>query len=760
MYEYDLEYTFTKHNKPYTVNIKTSYTDIILNKKIYPVNTKKKQYKAIKSVNNYDICKYHNYLYKLPSNVGNKKDKTEILQFKFEHRLGMCIYAVCFDKIKPHQNKFLLICKIPMIMDAIIYIYKYVLSVKPILTVLQDNKYNDDVDRLFEQYNVNNKFIKDKVNNEWLENNASIVDNVDIAIVDYIIRINGLSAYRGLYQLNAMNGRIILALKKLNKDGMLIIVSTLFTNVFEFQYYNFLSYFFDKIQIKNLIPESRGDGYNLIFIICSGYNGMADFQTLLELNKMIYTIYSDTYNYVLPFNPQIESTVTDKISDGTQQYITNFVDIPNIKYKKFKNFQKKYLKNDIYNIYVHDILNKFGNDNTCSVLKTYTILLAKKLKLPLLSWYDNNNYIEELHKKFSDLSTNIRIQLKYTKKVFIEKNDSVIIKNHKHIDNLMRLVKKAYVYVEQYDEKAFNVVQQWFYDKYKELNKFLSIRKILINNKDVSIQWIKIYETIYETKILESCKNATKIKIFHTCEPSGNFINAIDHYMKKYLPNINHEWVAQTLKSELTDTYGFIEKTKKQWDYGTDDTGDIITSNNFEYYYSKYKDCDIYISYCGQESPSIKNKSVVAQLIYALLLPRIGGGFIINIQNCTKFNHLELSLIYIISNKYKNVKVFRSNTTFWSTEIYIIGYNKIEILDREKKIIYDCIYSDTYPVKKISSKFIKKYVKLIKKITLESIRYHNYFLYLSINKEAFNKKLIERYILTHIGTWIGKYIEK
>ena len=149
-----------------------------------------------------------------------------------------------------------------------------------------------------------------------------------------------------------------------------------------------------------------------------------------------------------------------------------------------------------------------------------------------------------------------------------------------------------------------------------------------------------MYEMLSDIKLLEKCTKDNKINIFHTCEAPGNFISAISHYIKTHMPNIEHIWKAQSLKEGLHDQYGFMEKTNELWDYGLDNSGDIV--NNFSYYYDKYINCDMYISDCGQHWTNEKTKLGLIQLIYALLLPRVGGGFIIKIQNCAYLNKIEI----------------------------------------------------------------------------------------------------------------------
>jgi hypothetical protein len=770
MYSRNLYYKYKKPKKPYKINIKVQNTKDFIDSSImslskfmnYDIEIEK-IYKKIYSImkeNKLVNSIFPHYLWKSPSlNYVENSSETDIVSFKFNDITGFRIYTLCYKYITKIKNKCLLITGNTNIISGLYYLYVYILQINPSFSIYLTHLNNiDKIDKECKRMNISYEIF-----------NTHSTGPINCAIIDSLPYIAPLNKFGGIFSLIGCNQYIMTCLKRLVKGGEIIIVSNNFTDKVYFQYYSYLSYFFNKIVVKRI--SYNVSKYLTFIIVCSGYNGSIDMQPLLDLEATIYKYNPNGYtDYKISDNKGIDIlknngyTISDNLlNDGTYTYITNFMDIKESSYKKIKKFQEKLMEINLYNAHQYEIIST--NDNIklyFEQIKLESILIAKKYKLPLKEWIyiSKDVYNNSLVNEFSKLFTNKNYKLKYIKKLHLGNYSKIKIFNEEYINNALERVKFSYNYVEQYDKKYFDDIERWFDIKFKKLNKYLYQNNIKINGMQVGRAWVKLYEMLSNIKILEECMKDKKINIFHTCEAPGNFINAITYYVKKNMKEVEYKWNSQTLKNGVNDVYGFINKTRDQWDYGVDGSGDITCIDNINYYYNKYKGCDMYVSDCGWGWNQEKNKLTLFQLIYALIIPRIGGGFIIKIQNCAYLEKIEISLIYLITHKYKHVNICGSNTNFWTSEIYIIGYDKIEITNEEHKNILKCIEPNNYPVKKIKSNFMTNISQIINIYISQAINFRTYFLFLSENKKIFNdtKKKYEIIIEDHINKWIEKYM--
>src|SRR5208282_4704225 len=104
------------------------------------------------------------------------------------------------------------------------------------------------------------------------------------------------------------------------------------------------------------------------------------------------------------------------------------------------------------------------------------------------------------------------------------------------------------------------------------------------NTKRISQAWLKMYEVLTNFDLIS--KDGKTFKSFHLCEAPGNFISAINHYIKTNTTIKDFDWTAQTLnpwiergknKREIIgDDYGYIRKYPKKWTFGKENKGDIM----------------------------------------------------------------------------------------------------------------------------------------------------------------------------------------
>ena len=97
--------------------------------------------------------------------------------------------------------------------------------------------------------------------------------------------------------------------------------------------------------------------------------------------------------------------------------------------------------------------------------------------------------------------------------------------------------------------------------------------------------------------------NTGELKTMHYCEAPGNFILALNHYLFTKTNVKKFTWNAQTLNPKdksvaIGDDYKIIKNNKSKWDFGPDDTGDILNVKNIKYYKKKYNDVDLVTGDC------------------------------------------------------------------------------------------------------------------------------------------------------------------
>lgn len=244
-----------------------------------------------------------------------------------------------------------------------------------------------------------------------------------------------------------------------------------------------------------------------------------------------------------------------------------------------------------------------------------------------------------------------------------------------------------------------------FYDKLTDKIYMMTFKYQLTSNfklKNVSNAGLKMTEIINQEKIIDN--KANRLVHFGNAEMPGNFIVAVNYYIKSNKLNMNYDWYGNSLlpgvmgpKSEgLPDYYGFYKKYKDRWIMNEDKmNGDITDMNNIEYienYFNNNK-CDLYTSDAGvsldihdfnhQEFIEIKLK--LAEVLCGLITLKAGGNMVIKIY--TFFEKATIDVIIILSKLFKVLKIVKPMTSKpTNSENYIIGIDYIGY-DKSLKII-------------------------------------------------------------------------
>jgi 23S rRNA U2552 (ribose-2'-O)-methylase RlmE/FtsJ len=700
-------------------------------------NTVFEKYEYFKNKYNKEFINVIVFFYSL--NINNKffkashGKKNQISKYNFLEEIIAVHFIDNINKYEININNISLIISNGFLLDTILYLSKnkkyninndniYCYIIKKETQSLELTK---DLNKLIQSKNLKNSkydlkdFIKSK-------------DNImkDTIIIDYNNHDN-----------NTNNNNILLmiykSLKQLNKNGDIIIYLRLLQSKYYYDIFNYIGTFFN--EWKQNIKPSIANNINL-FIIYKNYKGISTKQ-YTELHDII--------------NDKKKVTITNEI---------NFLKFKNIVLLKEKELLNNYniiehiLENDdkelLQEMFLFNFINKIN--------------YFKSIGLELVDWIDGNGikkdyYIDKINDLYDDVNTKY-ILLDKINPLTLKITDNITMSKEDH-----QLGIDVYNYKDDiYIYEDYSSLQKEVAKKQKQLqDKLLSKYNIRFNNKRVSRAWCKLYEIYRELNFFKNIKK--DINMFFICEAPGMWVHSTMDYFKRHM-NKKFKWTAQSLKLDgmgLKDNYGFMKKTKENWDYGILGNGDITRYENLEYYKSKYGEFDCVLGDCGL-SYNIEKKLTnynlaIYQMLYSLTLLRKNGNFILKMVGVYK-EPLFLSLLEYITSMFNKVYILKASRNFSSSENYIVGinYNKksdlskdfIKILKKYKKGEY------VYPLSKISSNFVKNYFSVKK----ELIDYENanikFYSFLSNNNGMMKlfKSNLDKYITTQNDKWIKKYL--
>lgn len=482
------------------------------------------------------------------------------------------------------------------------------------------------------------------------------------------------------------------------------------------------------------------------------------------------------------------------------------------KISKCYNFnldQKKYVSNILKfkekpNIF-YNHLNLYNLTDKSKKLMIITIIYNHYINLI------NLNY-EDYKKKIEVLAAYQRISsYKYLRSVKININETVIKKSINDIiyDDMFDYINyKNYTFNNDYEINDINInnlndklmesrtkyiftkkmIDYLNFDKWANITSKTRIFKGILPKMvkeltliKVSQAFLKMYEILTVYPIFD--KNNTEVNTFSICEAPGQFINAINHYLKTKTNNKIFNWYANSLnhKSEInikkygkniiSDTYGLIKKYPNKWLYGKDNTGDITNIDNIYYFKDKIKDknIDLITSDCGlsfddfrtynytEEKISFINFNQILVILFCL---PIGKSFILK-TFLPQIQAANISLNNILYNLFEKLHFYKPVQNKESGEFYIIGLNYKGITDilKQKLINFHKNYKyDEYiiPIDKLFLFLYEKYItKLIDNcsyaIEKKTIYYNN--------EQIFNNYIVKinKTKIKNCKLWVKKF---
>jgi hypothetical protein len=718
----------------------TKYSNII--DKLFPT-TRIKDYNELvdKMIN-----KYGDKFIQLTNKYDNLRNNVLAYNFK-SINVELIIYEVIrLYKLLQKNDKTLTISNNGYITDVVVYYKKYKLddfnmdNVHMILHKYESKNDDNFANKLAENHKIKNIDRIDLLNNKTINNMS---DNItyELIIID-----NG-DNFQTIFS------SLVIALKKIKINGSIILYMQLLDTSENFDFINYLGNYFKNNY--NYVSEIINNRSTFVF---HNYLGGILIDRLLEINKQYYECEpfgGSMYNFSKCY---LNTIVTPNPDQSNYKKYCEIIE-------KSYDQMMQHLQQIIY-LYNNDLkMDDIKNNNLL-----YSISYATKIGLDVVEWVDsertNKLFLERMLRQVVNIIGPYFEKFKYgcEQELEIKEHNTVKYHDKNHLNNLFTLSEHAYLYTENV---KFKPIELWFNNLQKNLQKdLLNKHNININGRRVNRAWIKIQELYNETDYFNNllAHNNKEINVLHICEAPGNFIASSIYYSETH--NFKYNWTGQSLREgDIWDDYGFIKKNPDKWDFAKDNTGNIMT--NIDYYYNKYKGVDSLVGDCGtpwsaDEDPSLN--LAVYQLIYGLLIPRVGGNFILKTY-ATNFDMQYISLLYTACAKYDKLYVFHSSRNFWSPELYIVGIGKKELHQTEINALLSIANKlnkgdIVYPVDFVSANFGLEYEFYTQNIIESYTQIKKFIVYLARNPdiyESVKQKLIEA-IERKNKIWMEKYI--
>lgn len=230
-------------------------------------------------------------------------------------------------------------------------------------------------------------------------------------------------------------------------------------------------------------------------------------------------------------------------------------------------------------------------------------------------------------------------------------------------------------------EKDWDVFKKYT-NPYEYIHTVIPFKKKCVSkHKPLSRSYFKMIEIVNTFGLTFESK---PIKTFHLAEGPGGFIEAMTH-----LRHCIHDiYIGMTIIDENQDpnipgwkkTDSFLRQNKNVFiEYGADNTGNILTMENFIHCKEKYASSMELITADGgfDFSMDFNNQEIhiakllFAQIAFAVCMQKKGGSFILKMFDC--FMQHSVDLLYILSSFYEKVYVMKPHTSrYANSEKYIV----------------------------------------------------------------------------------------
>jgi hypothetical protein len=667
-----------------------------------------------------------------------------------------------------------------------------------LLTFVFNGEYKDyDTKSMSKLYEYDNL---EEVNNIWsldeLDDKIQELSDKDLCFIDSHILLPNYGIIRTNYNHMLMLGNLILALGTLNKNGnMLMSLSGLSSKFSQDLLFIVSRYFVDVEIFKTEIQEPH---YNTILIVAKGFQTIENENFLVDMQKM-KELYQEMYNndntggldYV-PNQPKLEKQLDIVHIKSKYVYYNSILDVEDsLVYPQINTFLQFKLTNynDFINnldFYYKNILPNREKHNRTQMLHTHkSIQLANYLDLRINPLLDINHIqidlVNDIYRNLYGLDNTVYYKFRLYEKSLKIRKPKLDTSNRYLLEQVLRMENATRVFdtrrIENYDKLKKHLR---FYEK--------SLNKMLMNKFNMGIPikggktithpsraWIKMYEIAEITKLIP--RKADKFKSLCFCEAPGNFILAINHFVKTRTDIKNFDWIAQSYNPNtdsgrdfhvLGDDYDLMKKYPEKWDFGPKNTGDVTDSDNIKYYGSVYDDVDLLTSDCGTDwsgDDLISSKLMYGQLLFVLNnLPK-GKNFVIKYYIPFIHYPAQLALFYIIYQSFKEVSFYKPLQNAWSHEFYLIGKNYKGLTGEQLEPLFEIMdnynpYMSPIDLSKLPEEFMKQIEKVSKDVVDRFVFYiERYIYYLDVIESGKkpNYDVVDKHINIRNIEWIKEF---
>lgn len=230
-------------------------------------------------------------------------------------------------------------------------------------------------------------------------------------------------------------------------------------------------------------------------------------------------------------------------------------------------------------------------------------------------------------------------------------------------------------------EKDWDIYKKYT-NPYEYIHTVIPFKKKCVSKfKPLSRSYFKMIEIIHTFELYFDSK---PLKSFHLAEGPGGFIEAIASLRR----NPNDNYYGMTILDDKNDpnipawkkTDAFLRNNKNVIiETGADKTGNILSIENFVYCKEKYGSSMDFITADGGFDFSLDfNKQEInianllfAQIVYALVMQKKGGSFVLKIFD--SFMQHTVDLLFILSSFYDKVYIIKPQTSrYANSEKYVV----------------------------------------------------------------------------------------
>lgn len=744
---------------------------------------------------------------------GAYSKSNKLLMHRFIHHINTVNYIYINDNYDLLPHKFDINYKILNISHHMGYveacIYKYLNKVHTqvlnsnIETLLVSYVFDGQYEKNKEQY-MRKLYKYDNVTNidkVWtlqdIEKHINELSGIDLCYLDIHMLLQEYKLFRINCNHMLFLGGVILALGTLNKNGNLLLSLAGLSSKFSQDIVFIIKQYFDKVILFK--TETYEPHYNTYFIACYGFqnnenpNFMEDMEKMKQLYEDMYKNDSTGGLKYVPNDPKIEKQLDINHIKTDYTYYNSLLDTnDSLIYAYINEHIKERLTQysnflDNINFYFNNIISQKEKHNQIQTLHYFKcIQMANYLGITINPYLDirhlQTDLINDIYRNLYGLDTTVYYRFRlYPEKIKIGYN-KLQESNEYLMQQILRMDNATKVFdtrkIENYDKLKKNLR---FYEK--TLNILIKDEfntSIPINNGKVlthpSRAWIKMYEIAEVTKLIP--KKAKNYKALCFCEAPGNFVLAINHFVKTKTDIENFDWVAQSYNPNankdtrdyhvIGDVYDLMRKYPDKWDFGPKNTGDVTDSDNIKYYGSVYDDVDLLTSDCGTDwggDDLISSKLMFGQLLFVLNNLPAGKNFVIKYYIPFIHYPAQLALFYIIYQSFHEISFYKPLQNAWSHEFYLIGKKYKKLNYDQLKPLFDIMdnynpYMSPINLDKIPDEFMKQIEKAAKDVVDRFVFYiERYIYYLDMIEDGKNPdfNMVQKHIDIRNKEWIKEF---